>query len=98
MVVGKVIGVVVGVGAAIGVAVGVAVAVDVGDDIGVAVGDAVPDGDEVGLGDAEPVNCVHTASSGFTELSLATAVTGGSSKNGTLSPPLIMATVPVGDT
>lgn len=83
-----------GVGVVVGDPVGVDVGVAVGVVIGVAVGVAV--GVEVGVG--VPSTIVHTARRGLTKLLLFTAVTVGGAKVGIVSPPAIIATVPVGDT
>jgi len=94
-------------GVAVGLGVGVGVPVGVGDGVGVGVeliGDAVGDGvgDDVGVGVGDAwgvlVAASQTASIGLTDVLLATVVTEGLLNVGSVVPPFIIATVPVGDT
>ena len=85
-----------------GVDVGTGVGVGVGPAAGVGDGDGDGVGAGVGVGVATGVDASalssQTASNGLIEVLLLTAVPAGFAKVGTVSPPLNMATVPVGDT
>ena len=76
-----------GVGEATGGIMGVGVGVGVGLGVGVGVGVGVP-----------ATYGSHTESIGFTDELLLTFVTDGVAKVGTVCPPCIIETVPVGDT
>ena len=61
-------------------------------------GSGLGSGAGVGVGEGAYVSYVQTESRGFTDDVLGTDVTSGLLNVGTLSPPCIMATVPLGDT
>lgn len=76
-------------GEGVGEILGLGIGVGVGNVKGVGVG--------VGFG-VDEVSASHTDNIGLTEKSLATAVTAGLVNVGMVSPPCIIATVPVGET
>jgi hypothetical protein len=84
----------------VGVAVEEGKGVVVGEGLGVGVGVEVGVGVGVGTGVVAATSPVlsHTARSGLTNKSLSTSVTAGSLNVGTVVPPTIIATVPVGET
>ena len=86
----------IGVGVGVGVLDGLTDGDALGDAEGEAVGVAV--GVTDGVGEGVPVTRSQTASNGLIWLAESTAVSVGLSNVGTLSPPRIIETVPVGET
>lgn len=84
--------------APLGEGLGLGVGVGVGVPLGVGVGVGVGVGDSNGVGTGTPGTGIQTAKSGLTEVPVETAVTVGLANVGTVSPPFIIETVPVGET